>query len=296
MSARSVQTTILFADIAGSTRLYEALGDAPAQALVAQCLKLLGRTCEEQHGRVIKTVGDEIMCRFETADDAVSAARNMQGRLKHQVFDAPATPEVRIGLHFGHGVASETDVFGEATNVASRVTQAARPQQILTTEQTLQQLSPALAANARLYDRARLEGLHDELVLYEILWEREELTSIVARSSFPDQAVYTTLRLRHGDREVVISREEGDFWLGRGSDCRIVIPSKLVSRRHARIEYRRGKFVLHDESTNGTFIRTQDKRELYLRREEAPLWGHGAISLGRVIQDDDPHLLYFLCD
>ncbi len=296
MSAQSVQTTILFADIAGSTRLYETYGDAPAQALVAQCLDLLGRACEEQNGRIIKTVGDEIMCRFETADDAVSAARNMQGRLKHQVFDVPATPEVRIGLHFGHGVVSETDVFGEATNIASRVTEAARPKQILTTEQTLQQLSPALAANARLYDRARLQGLHDELVLYEILWEREELTNIVARTSFPDQAVYSTLRLRHGNQEVTLGRDEGEFWVGRGSDCRIIVPSKLVSRHHARIDYRRGKFVLHDESTNGTFIRTQDGRELYLRREEAPLWGHGVISLGRVIQEGDPQLIFFLCD
>jgi len=296
VNAKSVQTTILFADIAGSTRLYENYGDVPAQAVIARCLELLGTACKEQHGQVIKTVGDEIMCRFETADDAVTAARNMQGRMKHQTFDVPEVPEVRIGLHFGHGVASATDVFGEATNVASRVTHAARPRQILTTEQTLQQLSPSLAANARLYDRARLEGLHDELVLYEILWEREDLTNIVARTSFPEQAVYETLRLRRGSEEITVHESDQDFWLGRGSDCRIITPSKLVSRHHARIEYRRGKFVLQDESTNGTFIRTQDGREIYLRREATPLWGHGVISLGRIIQDDDPHLIYYLCD
>jgi hypothetical protein len=69
--------------------------------------------------------------------------------------------------------------------------------------------------------------------------------------------------------------------IGRPNDCDLAIEGDLVSRIHARIEHRRGKVVLTDQSTNGTFVMPGDARAVYLRREETPLWGCGRICPGR---------------
>jgi predicted component of type VI protein secretion system len=62
----------------------------------------------------------------------------------------------------------------------------------------------------------------------------------------------------------------------------------MTSRQHARIEFRRGKFVLVDQSTNGTWVRGDDGKDHYLRREELALWGEGMISLGDRIHPEHP--------
>ena len=74
MARKAATLAIVFADISGSTKLYERLGDAIARELVAQCLGVMSEYIEKHSGRVIKTIGDEIMSTFPTADQAVEAA------------------------------------------------------------------------------------------------------------------------------------------------------------------------------------------------------------------------------
>ena len=62
------------------------------------------------------------------------------------------------------------------------------------------------------------------------------------------------------------------------------IDGDAVSREHARIECRRGKFVLTDMSTNGTYVLTSEGPS-YLRREDIVLIGEGKIALGREISE-----------
>ncbi|MBT6454126.1 MAG: adenylate/guanylate cyclase domain-containing protein, partial [Gammaproteobacteria bacterium] len=61
------QATILFADIAGSTALYENIGDSQAENLINTILAALSGIVEEHNGLVIKTIGDEIMCQFSSS-------------------------------------------------------------------------------------------------------------------------------------------------------------------------------------------------------------------------------------
>ena len=81
--------------------------------------------------------------------------------------------------------------------------------------------------------------------------------------------------------------------IGRAETCEIVVGSPLASRLHARIESRRGKFVFIDQSTNGSYVKTEDGSVVYLRREELPLWGSGEISLGSSFDEDTTHWLHF---
>ena len=85
------------------------------------------------------------------------------------------------------------------------------------------------------------------------------------------------------------------YVLGRALDCDLVLNSDLASRYHATIAFQNGKFVIIDQSTNGTFVKTQNGREVYVRGEQAPLSGTGFISLGKSINMTDEDLIHYSC-
>ena len=74
MARKAATLAIVFADISGSTRLYESLGDQTARQLIAECLEVMTEQVAKYSGTVIKTIGDEIMCTFPSANQAVEAA------------------------------------------------------------------------------------------------------------------------------------------------------------------------------------------------------------------------------
>jgi len=77
----AVERTVLFADIAGSTRLYDQYGDAATKQILSDCLDLMERIVRERKGRVARRIGDEILCTFPDANDAAFAAMQMQSRV-----------------------------------------------------------------------------------------------------------------------------------------------------------------------------------------------------------------------
>lgn len=92
-----------------------------------------------------------------------------------------------------------------------------------------------------------------------------------------------------------LNSKSNEFILGRSTNCDLLIDSDLASRQHAKILFRKGKFVLIDTSTNGTFVKTQGGKEIYVQREEFPLSGSGFISLGKAVSVDNEHMVYFSC-
>lgn len=92
-----------------------------------------------------------------------------------------------------------------------------------------------------------------------------------------------------------IDPRSGDFIFGRSRKSQITVNSDLASRQHAKIVYRKGKYVLIDQSTNGTFVKTQGGKEVYVQGEELPLTGSGFISLGKSVTVDNEHIIYFSC-
>ena len=91
---------ILFADVAGSTRLYETLGDRTARETINGTLTRMTAVAERYSGVLVKTIGDEILCRFPTAERAVSAAITMQEELAADT-SGPVRLQMRMGLHWG---------------------------------------------------------------------------------------------------------------------------------------------------------------------------------------------------
>lgn len=274
--------TIFFADVAGSTRLYETLGDHSAQQAVAECLSFLSETVTAHRGVVIKTLGDAVMARFDSADDALLAALDAQTGASLRRFGGQQL-RLYAGFHHGDAVLADGDAFGDAVNVAARVTGIARAGQILTTGATVERLSNVNRVRMRRVDRTAVKGRRGVVTLWEAVWERgEDVTYSVEMPSVLATAV--ALELRYADAAVTLTAARPLFVIGRSNDADLIVASRLASREHCRIEYRRDRFWIIDQSTNGTFV-SQEGRDFYLRREELQLLGDGAIGLGEMPGD-----------
>ncbi len=293
----TIYQTILFADIAGSTLLYDKLGDVRALSLVTSCIELMNTAVKTNKGKVVKTIGDEVMGRFDTPDAAAMAAVSLQEMIFSNAELTKYNIQLRIGLHHGSVIEEEDDIFGDAVNVAARMAGQAKGGQIITSQFTLDMLKKERAATARLVDKTRVKGKHQVMDIYELSWgQPEELTIIGAntgqifcRPASPEAIL--TLDLH--DQHISVSNEQPVVTLGRDAGNRIVINDPKVSRLHARIEMRRDKFILVDQSTNGTYIQIKNSDIIMLHRDEVTLQDEGLISLGHEVIPNSPLTIQF---
>lgn len=290
------ELAILFADVAGSTRLYDRRGDTFARRVIGLCLSYLRNVVQGEQGSVIKEIGDEVMCTFPSAENAASAAIEMQRTMQQACSFGKFEDEqlrIRVGFHFGSVVRGNEDVFGDAVNVAARVVAQAKAQQILTTQDTMDHLSEDRRAHARLIDRVMLKGKSQELELHELLWDIDNLT--VMQDGLVADGIRVTARLTFRGKEFFLDAEHPVLRLGRGEENDIVVADTLASRLHARLELRKGKMVLVDQSLNGTYFRVEGEEESFLRRDEQTLRGRGVISLGRAPESNPDLRILFTC-
>jgi len=286
MSRKNVTLATVFADISGSTKLYETLGDAVARELVSECLALMTEHITRNEGTVIKTIGDEIMCTFPTANDAVQASMDMQEGvtedLPQQNPNTPSTLTIRVGLHYGPAILESGDVFGDAVNVAARMAGLAKGGQIITTQETADALSPALRDSTRHLDRIPVKGKAESIDIFEVIWQAEDVTRM-ATGLISTATLKVTLKLTYHDENRKLDHTSGACVLGRGTKADLIVDDSMASREHARVECRRGKFYLIDQSTNGTYVRTPEGPS-FLRREELLLTGEGQIAFVREVR------------
>lgn len=296
MAPKNTNLAILFADISGSTKLYESLGDATARALVADTLETIAEVIGRYNGTVIKTIGDEIMCTFNTAEDAATAACEMQETLEDENNEGsnPEPVSIRIGMHFGPAIMDAGDVFGDAVNVAARMAAQAKARQIMTTKSTIELLPPVLRASTRFVDHAPIKGKKEVVEIFEIIWQQEDVTRMATDMLSPDKKQpQVKLRLRYNNQNIILDHNRSSIVLGRSKNCDVAVNEKLASRQHVRIELRREKFFIVDQSTNGTYIRIDDNGDAFLRREEMSLSSTGIISLGRAFNEEPTEVVHF---
>lgn len=283
----------MFADVVGSTRIYEVLGDAEAQYTITHALNVVGDIVQRHEGNVVKSAGDDVLSAFQSADDALTAACVIHDTFAENRIFEDLSLEFHIGIHSGSGIFTEGDIYGDAVNVAARLTSAAKSGQIITSKETVDQLTNGLAAQAREFDTIPVKGRKEPVQMYDIIWRHtDDETSLmeVASGIFGGKL----LKLYFKDQTLNVLPEPQTFILGRGIDSGLVVSGTMVSRQHASIEYRRDKFVLRDLSTNGTYVRLNEE-DFFIKREEITITGDGIISLGKIV-DDQPELnIQFQC-
>lgn len=136
-SLRIMKSVILFTDIKGSTRMYEALGDAKAFTLVCEHFQILFDVIKQYDGVPIKTIGDAVMGVFTYSDQGVKAALEAQKELiNHYAQKAENEKiEVKIGMHTGPAIVvtlnDRLDYFGSTVNTAARIQGAALPNEVV---------------------------------------------------------------------------------------------------------------------------------------------------------------------
>jgi len=294
MSPSHATCTVLFVDISGSTRLYETLGDERALARVGGTLAMLAQVCADCGGKVIKTAGDGAMCMFPTADAALRAARLMQERTAERAVPGEKGYGIHVGCHFGPVLENAGDLFGDTVNLAARVAGLAKVGQIITTADTVGRLPPALAERTRRLDSVPVKGKHKAVTIYEFLWQdTDDLTAMGTRL---EQGRAVQLMLGYEDR-VWRFEGPGELTLGRDGACDVTVGDRKASRLHARVERRRDKFVLVDQSSNGTWVQFAGEAEMVvLRREELMLRASGQIGLGHSPTDGQGAPVKFTCN
>jgi adenylate cyclase len=297
MPPKTTNIAIMFADISGSTRLFEVLGDATARVTVSDTLELLTKVVHIHNGTVIKTIGDEIMCTFPTADNSANAATEMQETLEDaNEMNEEGAPEIkiRVGMHYGPALLEGGDVFGDAVNVAARMAAQAKGGQIITTKSTVDLLQAIMRASTRFVDRAPIKGKKEDIEIFEIIWQEEDVTRMATGmlKEMP-KIPRVSLQVSYGGNTVTLDQNKSALVMGRSQACDMPINEKLASRQHVRIELRRNKFFIIDQSTNGTHISMENTDDNFLRREETPITANGKISLGKSFAESPTEVVTF---
>ena len=296
--AKDLEVAILFADVVGSTQLYDRFGDTKASETVARCLEVMKASTYQFNGTVIKTIGDEVMSTFPTVDDAMGAAAQMQAHISSSEADDDGIPvSIRIGCHFGPVVQEQNDIFGAAVHTANRMTSQAKAKQIIISGTTVERMGPEWRAQSRQIDVATVRGRLDEVALFELLWQPDEATSMLPTIDWESKSKgANTITLTFRDSKCVVNDQKKSMNMGRADDNDLVVKGNLISRIHAKVEKRRGKFILIDQSTNGTFLETVEGEETFIRRDSTELTGEGIIGLGRVAKPGTPLAIHYLCE
>jgi len=280
MTASHQELAIVFADVAGSSALYKRLGNRDAKRAIDGALAMMTSATQDNGGALIKTIGDEIMARFDRPESACLAARRMQREARASGL------ALRIGLAYGPTLMEAGDVFGDTVNDAAFVVRVASANQVLLTHALVQNLSEPLRGDCQLFDWVAVKGEQQRSLIYRLEWESptqsQGATRVMSIQNIAQAMEQQKLILAQGETAWDLSPEQTPYIIGRDkTQAHLLIHSKLASRDHCHIVFRRGKFVLADHSTNGTYVYPDEQPDVYLRREELPLLGSGIIALGQ---------------
>ena len=284
--------TVLFADLRGSTGLFETLGNVDAAALVTQSVERLGQVVTDRGGVVVKTLGDGLMAIFEDVQSAVDAADDMHGSLEQTItLGDPASMgqpalKLQVGMAYGEVVLLGGDCFGDAVNVASRLLDKAGDRETLATRQLLDRLEREQQRRFRSLSSLQLRGRQEPVEVHRLEATRfgDTVAALLWAPTLPMGGDF--IRLSWLDLSHVFAGPELPAVLGRSSEGAFCIDDTRVSRSHARVEWHGGTFQVSDLSYNGTFVSFAGTEEfIALRRGSCTLHGSGVICLGAAPRD-----------
>ncbi|HET7794085.1 MAG TPA: adenylate/guanylate cyclase domain-containing protein [Rhizobacter sp.] len=288
-----LQRTVLFADLRGSTALYETLGNAEATTVVTRSVSLIAQIVSTSGGVVVKTLGDGLMAVFAEPAAAVAAADEMHDSLDRIIPPNASSPQrhmpvlkLQVGLAHGEVVEMSGDCFGDAVNVAARLLDHAGDNETLATASVVTGLASDLRQRFRSLDKVQLRGRVEPVHVHLLEGRRFGDTAATAYGELMPQLEPEGIRLIWLDMNRVYAGPSLPVVLGRSPQVTYCIDDSRVSRSHARIDWHGGAFQLTDLSFNGTYVRFSNDSEIVaLRRGTCTLHGSGLIGLGATLTD-----------
>ncbi|MCZ2105491.1 MAG: adenylate/guanylate cyclase domain-containing protein [Comamonadaceae bacterium] len=294
--------TVVFIDIAGSTTLYDVLGNAEAARAVTALTREMELAARQGGGRVIKKLGDGLLAVFVGAADATQAMARLMREQGFAMRNLPAAERLalRVGLATGEVLEVDGDCYGDAVNVAARLCERAGPGEIWATEGTVQDVRPRRGLAPIRLGHIAIRGKTDTVVAYQVEWSEEtDVEMLTVPAELPSQlgsldTVAGRIEFGWRGRTQMFVASGGPVLVGRAADCQMRVDDPRVSRLHARLDWRQGGLMLTDLSSFGTWVRfATGVAPARLRRDSCLLLGSGDIAMGVPFTDSSAPVLSF---
>lgn len=291
-----IQSTVVFADLYGSTGVFETLGNAKATVAVTEITTWLADEFMAGGGRVVKFLGDGVLVTFKEKKLAVAAVVEVQRVYAQRLARTPSETymPLRIGVAHGDVEMVDDDCYGDAVNIAARLSELTGAHQIWASSQVLDDVKLLPGVRTRYLGPIHVKGRSEACIVYQIEWQEDldsDLFTIQSPNldglgeTLPGEAVIQ-IELTWLNYHKTFKTYELPIHIGRIRQADFVVSDLHVSRRHARLDWRNGNVVLTDVSTYGSWVRfLGGGSDLLLRREECVLHGRGEIALGTTFSD-----------
>jgi class 3 adenylate cyclase len=288
------ELTIAFVDLTGSVSVFETLGNDRAARAVTKLTQWIGSVGLAHGGKVVKMLGDGVLLSFTNNRLAVECMSQIQQEHAERVARWPNRLRLmmQIGMASGQVVQVDGDCFGDAVNVASRLSDLAGPEPILVTSPVIRKLGALNGVRSRSLGPMRIKGRVEPCEVFRIEWQSEMLSEFLTlpadlhalRKS--TESVYGGIELSWLDASHAFSLTDLPVKIGRVPEADFVINDPRVSRLHASIDIRSGNYLLEDTSSYGTWVRFDGADNVIaLRRQECLLHSNGEIALGAPFTD-----------
>ncbi|WP_296444298.1 adenylate/guanylate cyclase domain-containing protein [Rhodoferax sp. UBA5149] len=292
----SVHTTVVFADLYGSTSAFEALGNARATQAVTQVTTWIAKIVELHGGRVVKMLGDGVLALFADNSSAINAVVEMQRVHQKRMTQIPLANRmpIRIGVASGDVEIVAGDCYGDAVNIAARLSDLSGPHQIWANNAALDGTEEAEGVRFRILGPISIRGRAEPCTVYQVEWQEDVASDFLTMlsdhiplfDSANTDALGGQIELTWLDAKKTFKSFELPIHIGRVHQAEFVVNDPRVSRTHARIDWRNGSVMLVDVSSYGCWVRfSGGGSDLLLRREECVLHGRGEIALGSSFAD-----------
>ncbi|HEX4863634.1 MAG TPA: adenylate/guanylate cyclase domain-containing protein [Acidimicrobiales bacterium] len=161
-SGRPESLAVVFTDLEGFTGYTAEYGDEAALTLLKEHHRDAGPIVRREGGRIVKRLGDGLLCTFGSAQGGLRAAVGLLGT-------APGPLRLRAGVHVGEAIVSSDDVIGHAVNVAARVAETAGGGMVMATQEAVDAAGPTRGVRVKGKPRARrFKGIAERVVVLEV--------------------------------------------------------------------------------------------------------------------------------
>ncbi len=284
--------TVVFADLTGSTGLFESAGNVAATQIVTRCTHALGRHLACAGGQVVKYLGDGVLVLFDDPVAAVQSGARLQEVLQElaSVELRRAPLGVKTGIDRGAIVEHDGDCYGDAVNVAARLSDRAQTGETLIGEAVFASLPDSLRIACHSLDRITIKGKAEPMRVWRVDFARTAETTLTTLLGFNElvdgERSVRRVDIDRLDQHIELHADDAPLIIGRGDGAGFSIDDPRVSRRHARVEWMGGQCLLTDFSSNGSWVRfTGSAAPVMLRRDTCTLYGEGEIGLGATPDD-----------
>ena len=176
--------SLMFVDIPGGVRIRGTAGGDVERDYLDHCISVISVVRKQHNGSLVRTVGSTLLCSFESGEEAVLAACDMQEAVE-RVESKGVTPALRIGLHAGNVEIRSGSCVGDAVTTAARIVTLAKPRQIVATGAVFEQVSNKYRHRLMPLENAAAMEMRLQVKLFRVTWGKPTGDAEISKGGIP---------------------------------------------------------------------------------------------------------------